>query len=75
MRAPWLNIAFSYRAIALLAGPSNAGAFGDVSFRQGPAARSTVLGDPTCPKHAGHRSRSVVGGPKKEAYISRDCCG
>ena len=69
MCALWVNIAFSYRAIALLAGPSNAGAFGDVSFRQGLAARSTVPWRSHPPKHAGHRSRWVVGGPKKEADI------
>jgi Dyp-type peroxidase family len=69
MCAAWVNIAFSCRAIALLAGQANAGAFGDLSFRQGLAARSTYLGDPTSRKQAGHRSHWVVGGPKREADV------
>jgi Dyp-type peroxidase family len=67
--ATWVNIAFSYRAIALLAGKADAHAFGDQSFRQGLAGRSTYLGDPTRSRHPGHRRRWVVGGPKKEADI------
>jgi Dyp-type peroxidase family len=70
MSATWVNIAFSDHAIELLAGGASAAAFGDQSFRQGLAARSTYLGDPTKPRHKGHRSRWVVGGaPRKEADI------
>jgi deferrochelatase/peroxidase EfeB len=69
MCATWVNIAFSCYAIAQLAGKADAAAFGDQSFRQGLAERSTYLGDPTRPSHPGHRSRWVVGGPKYEADI------
>lgn len=69
MCATWVNIAFSQRAISVLANKADAEAFGDQSFRQGLAARSTYLGDPTSRKHPGHRSNWVVGGPKNEADI------
>ena len=69
MCATWVNIAFSCRAIELLVGKADAAAFGDQSFRQGLAARSTYLGDPTNPSHPGHRRRWVVGGPRNEADI------
>jgi Dyp-type peroxidase family len=69
MCATWVNIAFSHRAIELLAGSADAAAFGEQSFRQGLAARSTYLGDPTSPSHPGHRRKWVVGGPRKEADI------
>lgn len=65
----WVNIGFSHRAIALLAGAADAAAFGDQSFRQGLATRSTYLGDPTDAAHPGHRRHWMVGGPKKEADI------
>ena len=69
MCATWVNIAFSHRAIASLVNKADADAFGDESFRQGLAARSTYLGDPTSRKHSGHRQHWVVGGPKNEADI------
>ena len=69
MCARWVSIAFSCRAIALLAGKADAAAFGDQSFRQGLAARSTYLGDPTKSSHPGNRWKWVVGGPKNEADI------
>jgi Dyp-type peroxidase family len=69
MCAAWLNIAFSADAVARLASPADAAAFGDESFRQGLAARSTYLGDPTSPRHAGHRGKWCVGGPKNAADI------
>jgi Dyp-type peroxidase family len=69
MCASWVNIAFSHRAIELLAGMADAAAFGEQSFRQGLAARSTFLGDPTKASHPGHRRKWVVGGPRKEADI------
>jgi Dyp-type peroxidase family len=65
----WINIAFSYRAIALLAGAKDADAFGDQSFRQGLAKRSSYLGDPVDNKHAGHPTKWVVGGPNNESDI------
>jgi Dyp-type peroxidase family len=69
MCSTWVNIAFSNAAIARLAGKTEAAAFGETSFRQGLAVRSTYLGDPSSPSHPGHRNRWVVGGPKKEADI------
>jgi Dyp-type peroxidase family len=69
MRATWVNIAFSYRGIELLVGTAEAEAFGDQSFRQGLAARSAYLGDPTDPQHPGHSSHWVVGGPEQEADV------
>lgn len=68
--ATWVNIAFSRRAIELLVSKADAAAFGDQSFRQGLAARSTYLGDPSKTSHPGHRNRWVVGGEhKKEADV------
>lgn len=69
MCSTWVNIAFSCDAIARLAGKADAAAFGDRSFRQGLAERSTFLGDPTKGSEPGHRSRWKVGGPKNEADI------
>ena len=69
MCATWVNIAFSHRAIRLLAGAADADAFGDQSFRQGLSERSTFLGDPTNRRIEGHRERWLVGGPKNAADI------
>ena len=69
MCATWVNIAFSFRAIELLVGKGQATAFGDESFRQGLAERSTYLGDPTNRRRPGHRSHWIVGGPRREADI------
>lgn len=65
----WINVAFSHRAIERLVGRDQAGRFGELSFRQGLAARSTYLGDPAHGSHAGHRSKWLVGGPDNEADI------
>lgn len=69
MCATWVNIAFSKHAIEALVNRADAEAFGDESFRQGLAERSTFLGDPTNRRHPGHRQRWVIGGPKNEADI------
>lgn len=69
LKATWINVAFSYGAIAKLAGKEQADAFGELSFRQGLAERSTYLGDPTDPAAQGHRRNWVVGGPKNEADV------
>lgn len=69
LKATWINVAFSYAAISKLAGKEQADAFGELSFRQGLAERSTYLGDPTDPKARGHRTNWVVGGPKNQADI------
>jgi deferrochelatase/peroxidase EfeB len=63
------DIAFSRRSIELLVDKADAAAFGDQSFRQGLAERSTYLGDPSKATHAGHRRKWVVGGPKNEADV------
>ena len=44
-------------------------AFGDQSFRQGLAARSTYLGDPSTPPARATASRWMVGGPSTEADV------
>ena len=69
LKATWINIAFSYSAIAALVSQQDADAFGDQSFRQGFSERSGFLGDPTSRKVAGNRHSWVVGGPGKEADI------
>ncbi len=65
----WINIAFSYRGIAVLESLKDADSFGDQSFRQGLAQRSGYLGDPLDPRHKGHPSKWVVGGTNNEADI------
>lgn len=65
----WINIAFSHRAIELLASKADADALGDRSFRLGLAQRSPYLGDPTAQSHAGTPRKWKVGGPKNEADI------
>jgi Dyp-type peroxidase family len=62
LSATWTAVAFSFHALAALAED-----FGEESFRQGLAERSTYLGDPTDPAHRGHRANWVVGGPENEA--------
>lgn len=69
LKATWINVAFSNVAVAKLAGKEQAAAFGEMSFRQGLAERSTYLGDPTDPSAPGHRDNWVVGGPENEADI------
>jgi len=65
----WINIAFSRRAIELLANKADAEAFGDRSFQLGLARRSSYLGDPTAPKDPGSPRKWRVGGPKNAADI------
>jgi Dyp-type peroxidase family len=69
LKATWVNIAFSARGIDTLAGAGASEQFGEQSFRQGLAERSTYLGEPTDPSHPGHRSHWRVGGPDNEADI------
>ena len=69
LSATWVNIAFSHPGITTLAGADEAKRFGEESFRQGLAARSTYLGDPTSAEHPGHRDNWFVGGPDNEADI------
>jgi Dyp-type peroxidase family len=69
LTATWVNIAFSHPGIRKLAGADEAKRFGDESFRQGLAERSTYLGDPTSAEHPGHRDNWFVGGPDNEADV------
>jgi Dyp-type peroxidase family len=69
LTATWVNIAFSQGGIATLAGEAEAKQFGEMSFRQGLAARSTYLGDPTSTNHPGHRNHWFVGGPHNPADV------
>lgn len=69
MAATWVNIAFSYPGIATLSSADEAKRFGEESFRQGLAARSTYLGDPTSAEHPGHRDNWFVGAPHNEADV------
>jgi Dyp-type peroxidase family len=69
VKATWVNIAFSWAAIAALTSKEEAGRFGEQSFRQGLAERSGYLGDPTDPKAEGNKQRWVIGGPGNEADI------
>jgi Dyp-type peroxidase family len=68
LKATWVNIAVSCRGMEKL-GAGTGEQFGEQSFRQGLAERSTYLGDPTDPSHPGHRTNWRVGGPHNEADI------
>ena len=66
----WVNIAFSHAGDrGCSPAPTRPTRFGEQSFRQGLAARSTYLGDPTSPAHPGHRDHWLVGGPGNEADV------
>ncbi len=67
VQATWINIAFSYQALTRLT--DDATAFTDQAFKQGLAARSTDLGDPTEPDAEGNPQNWVIGGPGDEADV------
>jgi len=69
VKATWVNIAFSCGGIATLTSKETGDQFGEESFRQGLAARSEYLGDPTKPGSVGNKQKWVVGSPDKEADI------
>lgn len=69
LKATWVNVAFSSPGIAALVGEEVDSQFGEQSFRQGLAARSEYIGDPTSASQPGHRTRWRVGGPGDEADI------
>lgn len=69
IKATWVNIAFSCGAIEALTSKEDAKQFREESFRQGLAARSGYLGDPTDPSAEGNSSRWLIGGPDNEADI------
>ncbi len=60
LNATWLNVAFSYPGLAKLT--PEAAAFESEPFRQGLAARSPLLGDPTVPDQAGSPAQWIIGG-------------
>ncbi|MDG1333835.1 MAG: Dyp-type peroxidase [Crocinitomicaceae bacterium] len=66
MNSTWVNVAFSHGGIANLTSKTAAAQFGEESFRQGLAERSSYLGDPTGNK-TGAPSKWKVGGKKNEA--------
>jgi Dyp-type peroxidase family len=67
VQATWINIAFSFNAITQLT--DDADAFEDEAFKQGLAARSEELGDPTEPDAEGNKHNWVFGGPHNEADV------
>jgi Dyp-type peroxidase family len=67
VEATWVNIAFSYHALTLLT--DDATAFTDEAFKQGLAARSAELGDPTEPDAEGNPENWLIGGPGDEADV------
>jgi len=67
VEATWINIAFSYHALTLLA--HDATDFTDEAFKQGLAARSADLGDPTDPESEGNPANWLIGGPGDEADV------
>ncbi len=69
LSATWINMAFSHNAIRKLTKAADADAFGDESFRQGLAKRSSFLGDPTAARNPGNPGKWKVGGPKNEADV------
>jgi len=67
IQATWINIAFSFHALTLLT--DDADTFTDEAFKQGLAARSAGLGDPTDPDAEGNPQNWVIGGPGDEADV------
>lgn len=67
LQATWINIAFSYGALTRLT--SDATTFTDEAFKQGLAARSALLGDPTEPDAEGNPNNWAIGGPGDEADV------
>jgi Dyp-type peroxidase family len=69
----WLNVAFSYHAIAsLLASPgaaNDADSFADEAFKAGLAARSALIGDAVDPTQEGNPANWVFGGPGNAADV------
>jgi Dyp-type peroxidase family len=66
-RGPWLNLGLSYSGLTALTATSFR--FADEALRDGLAARSYLLGDPTDPRAEGHRSGWNVGRPGEEPDV------
>lgn len=69
LKATWLSISFSHEAIALLTDGAQAVQFLDQAFKDGLAAHSEELGDPTAAAAEGNRSNWVVGGPQQPVHV------
>lgn len=67
VQATWINIALSFPALKQLT--PDAEQFKEAEFKQGLAARSEDLGDPTEPEAEGNKQNWVVGGPNNEADV------
>src|SRR5919198_4098097 len=67
VRASWINIAFSYAALAKLT--TDAEGFADTSFRTGIVPQSAALGDPTSPEAEGHPDRWLVRDGEDGAHV------
>ncbi len=67
VQATWINIALSFHALTLLT--TDADEFTDEAFKQGLAARSEDLGDPSDREVEGNKHNWVVGDPHNEADV------
>ena len=67
VKATWINIAFSYAALAKLT--DDADAFADASFKTGVVAQSAALGDPTSAHAEGHPDRWLVRDGEDGAHV------
>jgi Dyp-type peroxidase family len=67
VKSTWINIAFSYAALAKLT--SDAGGFADASFKTGVVAQSAALGDPTSADAEGHPDRWLVRDGEDGAHV------
>lgn len=69
LKATWVSISFSFPAVTLLTNAAEAAKFLDQAFKDGLAAHSQELGDPTAAAAEGNRANWVVGGPQQEAHV------
>ncbi|GHO97423.1 peroxidase [Reticulibacter mediterranei] len=67
LKATWINIAFSFLGLRQLV--QDADRFTDQAFKDGLAARSQDLGDPTSNDDEGNTNNWIIGGPGNEADI------
>jgi Dyp-type peroxidase family len=69
LKATWVSISFSFQAVTLLTNAAEAAKFLDQAFKDGLAAHSQGLGDPTAAAAEGNPANWVVGGPQQEAHV------
>jgi Dyp-type peroxidase family len=67
VRSTFMNIGFSYKGLSKLT--PEADQFTDEAFKEGLAARSAALGDPTDPNSPGHPNNWLIGGTNNEPDI------